>query len=165
MPKRQPQSTDKQQPDTFTRLNEGSVGMSDGETDLRNRLRFEQMISDLSARFIHLPSEQLDDEIERALKMVLEFFQVDRCGLLHIMPDKNAWKITHAAYSENAAPVPIGTELPRSINPWAYDKLAVEGEVVSFARVDDMPDEAHVDKQTWSDWSIRSNLTMPILNQ
>ncbi len=135
----------------------------DGETDLRNRLRFEQMISDLSARFIHLPSEQLDDEIERALKMVLEFFQVDRCGLLHALPDKKAWKITHVVYSEHTAPVPVGTELPRSINPWGFDKLAVEGEVVSFARVDDMPDEAHVDKQTWSDWGIRSNLTIPVL--
>ena len=163
MPKKQPQSTDKQQPDTSTRLSEGSACLPDGETDLRNRLRFEQMISDLSARFIHLPSEQLDDEIERALEMVLEFFQVDRCGLLHILPDKKAWKITHAAYSENTAPVPVGTELPRSINPWGFDKLAVEGEVVSFARVEDMPDEAHVDKQTWSDWGIRSNLTMPIL--
>ena len=137
--------------------------ISNGGTDLGNRLRFEQIISDLSARFIHLPSERLDAEIERALKTVLEFFQVDRCGLLRILPDKNAWKITHAAYSEHTAPVPLGTELPRSINPWGYRKLAVEGEVVSFARVDDMPDEAHVDKQTWRDWGIRSNLTIPIL--
>ena len=77
-PESQLQSTDNQLPEPSTRLNEGSAGLSDDETDLRNRLRFEQMISDLSARFIHLPSEQLDDEIERALKTVLEFFQVDR---------------------------------------------------------------------------------------
>ena len=162
-PEKQPQATDRQRPDISAKLNAASVGLPDNETEISNRLRFEQMISDLSARFIHLPSERLDDEIELALKMVLEFFQVDRCGLLHVLPDKNAWKITHVAYSEHGAPVPKGTELPRSIHPWEYEKLAVKGEVVSFARVDDMPDEAHVDKQTCIDWGIRSGLTMPIL--
>ena len=130
--------------------------------ELEERLRFEQIISDLSAQFIHLPSERLDDEIELALKRVLEFFQVDRCGLLHLLPDKNLWKISHVANSEHAPPIPIGTELPQSIHPWAYEKLAIKGEVVSFARVEDMPDEARVDKQTWVDWGIRSNLVIPI---
>ena len=129
------------------------------------RLRFEQMISDLSARFINVPAERLDGEIENALKKVLEFFEVDRCGLLHTLPGRDSWKITHVAYSENAAPVPIGTELPRSIHPWAYDRLTVQGEVVAYERLENMPDEARVDKQTWSDWGIRSNLTIPILTK
>jgi signal transduction histidine kinase len=67
------------------------------------------------------------------------------------------------ASSEYAPPVPKGTELSRAIHPWAFEKLTVKGEVVSFARVDEMPDEAHVDKQTWIDWGIRSNLVIPIL--
>ena len=129
------------------------------------RLRFEQMISDLSARFINVPAERLDGEIENALKKVLEFFEVDRCGLLHTLPGRDSWKITHVAYSENAAPVPIGTALPRSIHPWAYDRLTVQGEVVAYERVENMPDEAHVDKRTWIDWGIRSNLTIPILTK
>jgi len=133
--------------------------------EISERLRFEQMISDLSARFINLPSEQLDSEIENALGNVLDFFQVDRCGLLHTLPDKDAWQITHVAYAENTARVPKSTDLPRSINPWAYDKLTKEGEVIAFARVADMPDEAHVDKQTWIEWGIRSNLTIPILRR
>jgi PAS domain S-box-containing protein len=135
------------------------------DTVTGERLRFEQMISDLSARFINVPAERLDGEIENALKKVLEFFEVDRCGLLHAMPGRDSWKITHVAYSENAAPVPIGTELPRSIHPWAYDRLTVQGEVVAYERVENMPDEAHVDKQTWIDWGIRSNLTIPILTK
>ncbi|MCG6908094.1 MAG: sigma 54-interacting transcriptional regulator [Desulfobacteraceae bacterium] len=129
------------------------------------RLRFEQMISDLSARFINVPAERLDGEIENALKKVLEFFEVDRCALLHALPGRDSWKITHVAYSENAAPVPIGTALPRSIHPWAYDRLTMQGEVVAYERVENMPDEAHVDKQTWIDWGIRSNLTIPILTK
>ena len=141
--------------------------MKQNKVDLRHeleeRLRFEQLISDLSARFIHLPSERLDDEIEVALKQVLEFFQVDRCGLLHLLPHKDAWEITHVAYSEHSTPIPKDTELPRSIHPWAYEKLAIKGEIVSFTSVDDLPNEAHVDKQTWIEWGILSNLVIPIL--
>ena len=141
--------------------------MASSESCMRNeleeRLLFEQIISDLSAKFIRLPYERLDDEIEIALKTILEFFQVDRCALLRVLPDKKSWKITHLAHSEHAPPIPKGTELPQSIHPWAYEKLAIKGEVVSFVRVEDMPDEAHVDKQTWIDWGIRSNLVIPIL--
>ena len=129
-----------------------------------DRLRFEQMISNLSARFINLSPERLDTEIELSLKMVLEFFQVDRCGLLRIMPDKDAWEITHVAYSKNIQQIPIATPLPLSINPWAAEKLVNKGEVVSFVRVDDMPDEARVDKRTWREWGICSNLVIPIFN-
>jgi PAS domain S-box-containing protein len=136
---------------------------TDLRNDLQERLRFETLLSEISARFLNLPSDRLDKEIEHALKIVLEFFQVDRCALLEILPDKNAWKITHIAYSEHAAVIPVGTELPRSIHPYAFEKLAVKGEVVAFARVDDMPDEAQVDKQTWIEWGIRSNLVIPIL--
>jgi formate hydrogenlyase transcriptional activator len=157
------QKTGRQLSVTALELNKSNEGLLDREIEISDRLRFEQMISDLSARFINLPSEKLDEEIERALKMVLEFFQVDRCGLLKLLSDKNVWEITHVAYSDNASPVPVNIELSREINPWAYEKLTKKGEVVSFARVDDMPEEAYVDKRTWRDWGIHSNLAIPIL--
>jgi len=126
------------------------------------RLHFEKTISDLSARLINLPSDKLDTEIEHALKVILEFFQVDRCALLQALPGGDAWKITHLASSQHAPPIPVGTELPRSINPWAYNRLTNHGKVVLFSKVDEMPDEARVDKQTWRDWGIRSNLVIPL---
>jgi PAS domain S-box-containing protein len=136
------------------------------DNDIGQRLRFEQILADLSARFINLAPERLDSEIENALKKVLEFFQVDRCGLLHTLPGRDAWQITHVAYADQTMPtVPKGAELPRSINPWAYDKLTKDGRVIAYARVADMPDEARVDKQTWIDWGIRSNLTIPIVSR
>jgi formate hydrogenlyase transcriptional activator len=144
--------------------NRGSA-QDGGGAEISDRLRFEQIISDMSAHFINVPPKRLDREIETALRRVLEFFQVDRAGLLHTMPGRSTWKITHAAYADHATPVPTNTELPRSINPWAYDKLTEKGEVVAYARLDDMPDEAHVDKQTWEEWGIRSNLTIPILRR
>jgi signal transduction histidine kinase len=141
---------------------EKKIDILENGTDIGERLQFEQLISDLSARLIHLPSEKLDSEIEHALKRVLEFFRVDRCALLHTLPGRDAWKITHLASSQFAPPVPVDTLLPRSLHPWAYERLAERGEVVLFSKVDDIPDEARVDKQTWRDWGIRSNLVIPL---
>jgi hypothetical protein len=126
-------------------------------------LRFEQLLSDLSARFVNIPPDQVDPEINRALKQILEFFEVDRCGLLRTLSDKTSWQITHVAVAEDVPPVPLGVELPASLYPWAYDRLIRERDVVSFSRLDDLPPEANVDKQTWTEWGIRSNVNIPIL--
>ena len=51
------------------------------EFDLQERIRFEELVSDLSARFVNLPPEKLDQEIETSLRSVVEFLQADR-GIL-----------------------------------------------------------------------------------
>jgi len=130
---------------------------------LEERLRFEQLLSDLSARFVNLPPDRVDSEIDHGLRQILEFFQVDRAGLLWSLPDGSGHQITHGVYGENVPPVPLGVKLPRSIYPWAFEKLVERHEVVSFSRLDDLPPEANVDKQTYAEWGIRSALDIPIV--
>ena len=133
------------------------------EQALENRLRFERLLSDLSARFVNIPPDQVDSEIDYGLRQILEFFQVDRAGLLRSLPDGSGHQITRGVYGENVPPVPLGVELPRSIYPWAFEKLVERHEVVSFSRLDDLPPEANVDKQTYAEWGIRSALDIPII--
>jgi PAS domain S-box-containing protein len=132
------------------------------EQALEERLRFELLVSDLSARFVRFSPDRVDSEIEHGLRKVLEFFQVDRAGLVQILPDKDVWMITHFAYSEFVPPVPTGIRLPASINPWAYEKLSKKRETVIFSSIDEAPPEAGVDRKTWTEWGIRSNLVIPI---
>jgi transcriptional regulator with GAF, ATPase, and Fis domain len=135
----------------------------EGEQALENRLRFERLLSDLSARFVNTPPDRVDSEIDYGLRQILEFFQVDRAGLLRSLPDRSAHLITHGVYGENVPSVPVGVELPRSLYPWAYEKLVEMHEVVSFSRLDDLPPEAGVDRQTYAEWGIRSALDIPII--
>jgi formate hydrogenlyase transcriptional activator len=135
------------------------------EQALENRLRFERLLSDLSARFVAIPPERVDSEIDYGLRQILEFFQVDRAGLLRSLPDRSAHRITHSVYGENVPSVPVGVELPRSLYPWAFEKLAEKHEVVSFSRRDDLPPEADVDRQTYAEWGIRSALDIPIITR
>ncbi len=133
------------------------------EQAIEERLRFEQLLSGLSAGFVNIPPSQVDPEINRALGQLLEYFQVDRCALVQTLPGKISWQITHVASSDDVPPVPKGVELPRSLNPWAYEKLTEKREVLSFSRLDDLPAEASVDRQTWIEWGIRSNLIIPVV--
>ena len=58
-------------------------------------LKFERLISDLSARFVNINPDQVNHEIENGLKQILDFFQVDRCGLLLVSEDSTTWQVTH----------------------------------------------------------------------
>ena len=129
----------------------------------RERLQFEQLLSEVSARFVNISPDQVDSEIECGLRRILEFFEVDRAGLMRSLPDRSAYQITHGVYRDNVPSVPVGVELPRSIHPWAYEKLAEKHEVVAFSRLDDLPPEANVDKQTYAEWGLRSALDIPII--
>jgi two-component system, NarL family, sensor kinase len=140
-----------------------ALARKQGEGALQERLRFEELLSNLSARFVNIPPERVDSEIEDGLKQVLEFFQVDRCALLRLLLDKTSWQVTHIACSDHIPPVPVGVELPRSMFPWAYEKLVEKHEVLSISRLDDLPPEANVDRQTCIEMGIRSCYNIPVL--
>ena len=124
------------------------------EQALENRLRFERLLSDLSARFVNIPPDRVDAEIDHGLRQILEFFQVDRAGLMRSLPDRSGHRIIHGVYAENVPSVPVGVELPRSLYPWAFEKLVEKHEVVSFSRLDDLPPEANGDRRTYAEWGI-----------
>jgi formate hydrogenlyase transcriptional activator len=133
------------------------------EEGLKERLQFERLLFDISARFINIAPDQVDLEIESALRQILQFFQVDRCGLVQISPEKKSWRIIHVAYASEVPPVPEKTDLPVTMFPWVYEKLTKRHEIVSFRTRDELPREAAIDKQTYEGLEIRSGLNIPIL--
>ncbi len=81
------------------------------------RLEFETFLANLSARFVALPPERVDDEIRSALHEVLGFFRIDRCSLLRLLPGKTLWLVTHNADTAGVSPHPVETPLPVSPIP------------------------------------------------
>jgi transcriptional regulator with GAF, ATPase, and Fis domain len=133
------------------------------EEALKERLQFERLLSDLSARFINLSPDRIDREIQNALRQILYFFQVDRCGLVRVPVNDTFFRITHAVYASDIPPVPENADLPIMMFPWIYEKLTKRHEVVSFRTRDELPDEAAIDKQTYEGLEVRSALNIPIL--
>jgi formate hydrogenlyase transcriptional activator len=125
-------------------------------------LEFEKFLADLSGRLVALPPERVDDEIQNALKDVLEFFQIDRCALLHLLPGKTLYRVEYNANANGIPPPHIGITLPVSLFPWLIRKLTDQHEVVSFARLAELPEEAATDKVTFEKHGIRSGLYIRI---
>jgi formate hydrogenlyase transcriptional activator len=130
------------------------------EQTLRNRLRFEHMVSNLSARFMATPLDQVDSEIDNALRQILVFFEVDRCALLELQKDKVFARITHAAFGEGIEPISGEINLAE-LFPWCYEHL-VQGEHINICRVEDYPEDALRDRQSHAAMGIKSALIIPV---
>jgi PAS domain S-box-containing protein len=126
------------------------------------RPEFEKFLADLSTRLVVLPPDQVDNEIRTALKKVLEFFQIERCALLQLLPDKGLFRITHNADANGVSLFPVETDLPVSLVPFSAKKLAEQREGFSFAKLEELPTEAATDKQTFENFQVRSGLFIPI---
>jgi signal transduction histidine kinase/ActR/RegA family two-component response regulator len=63
--------------------------------NLRARLRFENLISEISTQFINLPRERITDGIQQALARLAEHAAVDRAYLLRCDPDGRRLERAH----------------------------------------------------------------------
>jgi hypothetical protein len=62
---------------------------------LEERLQFEQLITKLSARFLALSVEELDEAINDALKQIGNHLGIDRIALLEFSKDEAELHLTH----------------------------------------------------------------------
>ena len=99
------------------------------------------------------------------MRNLLEFFKVDRFGLVTVLPNKDSYIITHLVSSSGVPSIPVGVELPLSNQPWAQEKLIMKQEALSFTKLDEIPAEANMDKKHYTAWGVRSNLNIPIIDR
>ncbi len=127
---------------------------------LDSRLEFETLLADLSSRFINLPPDQVDREIEDALRRVCELLGIDLAVLWQwpgTAPDVII--ATHFHSAEDVQP-PAGP-LSEEQFPWAR-KEVLAGRVVLLRSLDDFPAEAAIDRESCRLLGINSNLTLPL---
>jgi formate hydrogenlyase transcriptional activator len=127
--------------------------------ELEERLRFETLLSDLSARFINLPAEDVDKEVEAVLSRIVEFLGLDRSTIFQFSEDETIMQVSHCW----AAP---GFEslkglIPRDVFPWALARV-LQGHTIVYSCVDELPEEAAWDKATVRRVGPKSNVTFPL---
>jgi formate hydrogenlyase transcriptional activator len=126
-----------------------------------DRLRFETFLSDLSARFVKLPSSQVQQEIERALQEVTEFFHAHRCGLLDVFGERKIARLTHAWYAEGVRRVPPGRNCAEGFS-WTFETLVDRKQPVVFNDLSELPPEAAPDLPAYTATGARSSLMIPL---
>ncbi|HOC76662.1 MAG TPA: sigma 54-interacting transcriptional regulator [Deltaproteobacteria bacterium] len=127
----------------------------------RTTMAFEDFLAGLSTRVVALEPEQVEGEIQSALKECLSLFGTDRINLMRLQPCRTQFMVTHNADVSGTPPYPVGTPLPVSLFPWIARKL-IERVVVSFARPEDLPAEAALDRRSLDMFQTRSSTYIPI---
>jgi len=125
---------------------------------LDRSVRFERLISDLTASFMDLPPEDVDDAIERALHLLIETLDLDRCTLFQFDDSGCDFLLTHFADRAGSPPGP-----PRSLStdafPWSVAKIR-RGEVAAFSSPDEIPDP--LEQRTMRSYGTVSRVAFPL---
>jgi transcriptional regulator with GAF, ATPase, and Fis domain len=124
-------------------------------------LRFETLLSDLSARFMRLKPAQADEEIERALREVTEFFHAHRCGLLEVFENQKIARLTHAWYADGVRQVPAGNNCAEGLS-WSFERLSVQKQAIAFNHLSDLPPDAAADIPVYEAMGVFSTLMIPL---
>ena len=133
------------------------------EEALDERLRFETLVTELSAAFANLSPNEVDREIDKWLQTLVEFLGVDRASFFQFGED---WTTLYRSHSytvpgiEPLPPPPIGM---KEQFPWITDQLR-RGVTVKWSRnPDDMPEEAAKEKEYAARLGVKSGLNIPVL--
>ncbi|HTS07497.1 MAG TPA: sigma 54-interacting transcriptional regulator, partial [Candidatus Eisenbacteria bacterium] len=125
---------------------------------VEEQLKFETMLAEISATFISLSADQLDAQIKEGQKRICEALGLDRSALAQISPENQKLIITHSWAADGFEALPI---LTQDDFPW-MTRILLRGQRVSFARIDDLPEEAAKDKETFHLRGPESNATFPL---
>jgi signal transduction histidine kinase len=124
---------------------------------LEERLRFEALLAELSARLIHVSAADIDKALERALQQVGVFLGVDRASLDEYVGGAPGGRLSWALPGlEEPPPVMNADQFP-----WTTKALA-RGDVVRFARRDELPEEAAFDRASYEWVGTRSKVLLPL---
>ena len=130
------------------------------EESLESRLRFEALLLEISARFVNLPADQIDDEIEEAQRRICEYLEIDLSALWQLSDEAPHFLTVTHLHSP-----PEGPERPEGIDakeafPWALQKV-LRGELLVYS-TESMPPEAAQDQESRRFFGIKSSVVIPL---
>ncbi len=129
---------------------------------LQERLRFETLLTDISARFVNLPADRIDAEIEDAQRLICECLTLDLSSLWQWSDNApHSLTLTHL----HSPPPPYGPVRPEHLDgqeafPWKLAQM-LKGEVLAHT-IKDIPPEAARDLESYRTYGIKSSVSIPL---
>ena len=127
---------------------------------LEERLRFEQLVSELSGTFINLAPDRVETHIIEALGRVATLLRFDIAALSVFTGPGPVGRVAHIWRAEGVPEIP--SDLTDRDFPWMAQELFA-GRDVSSRTLDGLPPQAHIDRATYDRYHIRSTHNVPIV--
>jgi len=123
-------------------------------------LQFETLLGDLSSNLVNLPIGSIDKEIKSGLKMLVEFFDVDRCHLGEFLADQSKIEVSYF-YSRPGSDIPQTTDIGEHYLPFVYESIKKD-KLIAIGNTHELPDQAKQDRDVIEKMGIKSLLILPI---
>jgi signal transduction histidine kinase/integral membrane sensor domain MASE1 len=127
---------------------------------LAERLRFEELLSQLSGSFVHLSASGTDAGFGTWLRELGLFLGVDRLVVYRFRGDSDDVRSVYSWIRSGVAASPV--LLTREAFPWMRAQLSAE-RPIAVGRVEDAPPEASSDVATMRARGARSTLVLPLV--
>lgn len=133
------------------------------EEEIRYRLEFETILTDISARFINLDLEEVDEAITHSLQQIGELENMDRSYVFLVDPEQQTMSNTHEWCGEGIEPsIEMLQDLSVDIFPWWMKQLA-QNQAILVSQVERMPDEASAEREILRAQDILSVAVVPLI--
>ena len=129
-------------------------------TELDERLRFETLLADLSSKFVNLPASEVDGEIMDAERRICEFLDLDLLVLWQLSGEAAGFFSATHPYSALQGPQAL-MRLHDYEYPWFKQQLMAI-RIVGFSSLEELPEEAARDRESFRQLGIKSNLSLPL---
>ncbi len=126
---------------------------------LKRKLSFETLISALSAQFINLPAEEVDEIIEDAQRRICAFLGFDLSALWQWSTDKPGCMILTHLYSPPDGPKRPAEIIAEEVFPWTMRKI-MENSIVVINTDELAEEEAGTDLETRLHYGLRSSVAI-----
>jgi len=127
---------------------------------MAERLRFETLLSGLSATFVSLPAGDVGPAIENGLQRIVTELDIDRAVLVELGARRELVRVTYGWTRTGISPLPVAANL--SDFPWMNARLG-RGQVVQFSSVSELPEDAGTDRRTVAALGVRSLVAVPLV--
>ena len=129
------------------------------EETLQRLVEFEDFLFGLLHTFIALPEEKVEANMVQGLARVGEFLNMDRVTILELSPGGDQMVV---AYSWSAAGVPSAApRITKQAQPWWLGQV-LQGAVSLAAHIDDLPEEAGLEKEYLRQRGVASAASIPL---
>jgi transcriptional regulator with GAF, ATPase, and Fis domain len=131
------------------------------EEMLKRQVRFETLLADISARFVNLPSDRIESEIEDAQLRICELLDIDRATLWQVSEEDPGMLLLTHLYQPQGITTPPDLMNAWDFFPWTAQKV-LGGETVAISKITDLPQEANRDRENFRAYSTKSGVYVPL---
>ena len=123
-------------------------------------MRFETLLTELSAAFANLPTTTVDQEIDKWLQNLVEFLDLDRAAFDQVGEDGTTLSRSHSHTARGIDPLSLNVADDQT--PWITEQL-LRGNMVKWSRIpDEIPEQASKEKEFAGRIGAKSVLSIPV---